>query len=157
MTEYKVAWHQITLPTGQIHAISKQQFTRSFDRGEIVDSEEYGSEEWGDKIDRLVERGALVDPDAKLSEAAPFVSPLDVPLTHSGEESVRVEVDEENDDLDDDEDDTEETPVVSLERPARSASADVWRAYAKAAEVQVDDLDNAKRDEIVAAADQQGK
>lgn len=162
MTEYKVAWHQVTLPTGQIHAISRQQFTRSFDRGELVDTAEYDSAEWGGKIDRLVEAGALVDLDAKLPEAAPYTSPLDVPLTHSGEESVRVEVDRENDDLDeDDEDDTDETaeeqPVVSLERPSRSASADVWRAYAKAAEVQMDDLDTAKRDEIVAAADQQGK
>lgn len=158
MTEYKVAWHQVTLPTGQLHHISKQQYTRSYERGEIVDSEEYGSEEWGDKVDRLVERGALVDRDAALPDPEPFVSAMDIPLTHSGDEdtSVRVEVDTENDDLDDDE---EETPVVQLERPALNASADVWRAYARAANVEVPDLETAKRDEIVAAVDfaQQGK
>lgn len=157
MTEYKVAWHQVTLPTGQLHHISKQQYTRSYDRGAIVDSEEYGSEEWGEKIDRLVERGALVDADAALPDPEPFVSAMDIPLTHSGEdESVRVEVDEANDDLDDDDD---ETPAVQLERPALNASADVWRAYARAADIAVPELETAKRDEIVAAVDfaQQGK
>lgn len=155
MSELKVAWHTVTLVTGKVHAQTKAPHTVSYAKGELLDTERFDSDGWRDKIERLKEAGALVEPDQDLPEAEPFVSPLDVPLSHSGEESlVREEVDSKNDDLSDDDDGDD---IVSLERPPLNASGDVWRAYARAAGVEMENLEEAKRDEVIAAADAQGK
>lgn len=160
MTDYVVKWGAVGLATGETHRLTKDSIVRTFNKGETVKRDEYDSDAWREKFDRLVDAGALVEPgSAAESEASTYNSAFDIPLTNQPDSDVVVEVDEANDDIGEDGDEavTPKDSSAPADRPAESASTEVWRQYAQTHGVELANLDTAKRAEIIDATKAQGK
>jgi hypothetical protein len=160
MADYVAKWGKVSLATGQDHALTKEALVRTFNQGDVVKRDAVDSDVWRAKFDRLVAAGALVEPgSAAQDEASTYNSAFDIPLTNQPDSDVVVEVDEANDDIGEDGDEvaTPKDPSAPADRPAESASTEVWRQYAQTHGVELANLDTAKRAEIIDATKAQGK
>lgn len=111
MTEYVVAVAALGVPTGRENPLTRLPDFQRFVKGQIVDSEDFDTKQGRNKIERLLQQGALRDPkDTPQGGPASYKSPFDIPLDRDpgGQSSADGIIRLEGDDIeDDDEDDTE--------------------------------------------------